>query len=135
VPLLQHPALFLDHHRVEERGHREPRQERRVLHRIPRPIPAPPQLDVGPPHAEADPDRKKQPRQQRPLANRDEPVGVETLLQYSRLPSGPRDSAGQVYKTGGLRLRYAARYSTLESCWNSAHSSETTATRSAAHIA
>src|SRR2546427_7022984 len=32
-------------------------------------------------HAEADPDRKKQPRQQRPLANRDEPVGVEPLRQ------------------------------------------------------
>ena len=30
---------------------------------------------------------------------------------------------------------YAATYSTLKSCWNSAHSSAATATHSAAHIA
>src|SRR5262249_48148274 len=41
VPDAQHPAPFLHHHRVDERGRGEPRQQRRVLDRVPRPVPAP----------------------------------------------------------------------------------------------
>ncbi len=48
VPDLQHVFLFLDHHRVEIRGAREPRHERRVLHGIPGPVAAPSQDQIGP---------------------------------------------------------------------------------------
>src|SRR2546430_17311420 len=82
-----HPPLLLDHHGVQERGHREPGEQRGVFHWVPRPIAAPAELHVRPPHAEADPDRQEQPRQERPLADRDEPVGVEPL----REPRGERE--------------------------------------------
>ena len=66
VPLPQHAALFLDHDRVEERRAGEPREERRVLDRIPRPVAAPSQLDVRPPHAERDADGEEEPGDERP---------------------------------------------------------------------
>ena len=44
VPDLQHPALLLDHHRVQERGGDEPRHQRRVLDRVPRVVAAPADL-------------------------------------------------------------------------------------------
>ena len=47
VPDLQHPALLLDHHRVQERGAGQPRHQRRVLDRIPGPVAAPAELGVA----------------------------------------------------------------------------------------
>ncbi len=77
VPLPQHASLLLDHDRVEKRRAREPREQRRVLDRIPRPVAAPPELDVGPPHAERDADREEEPAQQRPAPHRRQPLRVE----------------------------------------------------------
>ena len=58
VPDPQHPALLLDHHRVEERGRREPRHQRRVLDRIPCVVAAPADLLVRPLGAEELADRR-----------------------------------------------------------------------------
>ena len=54
VPHLQHPALLLDHHRVQERGTGQPRHQRGVLDRVPRPVAAPAELHVRPAGAEQD---------------------------------------------------------------------------------
>src|SRR2546422_891540 len=50
IPFLQHAPFFLDHDRMEEGRHDQPRQERRIFDGIPRPIAAPSQFDVRPPH-------------------------------------------------------------------------------------
>ena len=62
VPHLQHPALLLHHDRVQERGAGQPRQQRRVLDRVPGPVAAPAQLGVGPARAEQDADAEEEPR-------------------------------------------------------------------------
>ena len=77
VPDLQHPALLLDHHRVQERRRGEPRHQRGVLDRIPGVVPAPTDLDVRPVAAEELPDAERSPGEQRPAARRDEPALVE----------------------------------------------------------
>ena len=52
VPDAQHAAPLLHHHRVQERGRREPRQQAGVLDGVPAPVAAPAQLLVRPQHAE-----------------------------------------------------------------------------------
>ena len=84
VPLAQHPALLLHHDGVQKGGVDQPRQKRRVLDGIPRPVAAPSELDVRPPHAEDDARRVEEPRDQRPAAHGGEPPGVEA----------PRDERG-----------------------------------------
>ena len=70
VPDLQHPALLLHHHRVQERGAGQPRQQRGVLDRVPGPVAAPAELGVGPARAEQDADAEEEPRGQREAARR-----------------------------------------------------------------
>ena len=77
VPHPQHPAPLLDHHRVQERGRREPRQQAGVLDRIPAPEAAPPELLVGPQHPERQAERQEQPADHRPAADRAEPRVVQ----------------------------------------------------------
>ena len=78
VPFAQHPALFLDHDRMQERSAGEPRQKRRVLDGIPRPVASPSELDVRPPHAEHDTDGQKEPGQERPAPNDGEPFRIQS---------------------------------------------------------
>ena len=91
IPLLQHPALFLNHDRVEECGHHEPRQQRGVFHGIPGPVAAPPELDVRPPHADQQTDAQKQPGDERPFADRDQPIAVEPFRQQRGDREGERN--------------------------------------------
>ena len=77
VPDLQHPALLLDHRRVQERGADQPRHQRRVLDRVPSPVAAPAELGVRPARAEHDPDAEAQPRRQRERPHRAQPVAAE----------------------------------------------------------
>ena len=77
VPDPQHPAPFLHHHRVDERGRGDPRQQRRVLHRVPAPVPAPAEHLVAPPRAEHDPDREEAPRDERHPAGVGQPPLTE----------------------------------------------------------
>ncbi len=74
VPQPQHAPALLHHHRVQVGGPGDPGQERRVLHRIPRPEPAPPEHLVAPPGAEDDADGEKAPGEQRPAPGLDEPA-------------------------------------------------------------
>ena len=76
VPHLQHPALLLDHHRVEEGGGGEERHQGGVLDRIPGVVAAPADLDVGPVRSEQLADAERRPGDQRPAARRDDPALV-----------------------------------------------------------
>ena len=67
------PAPFLHEHRVDVGGRRQPRQQAGVLHRVPRPHPAPTEHGVAPPAAEEDADGEKRPREQRPPARLEQP--------------------------------------------------------------
>ena len=96
VPPLEHAPLFLDHHRVQERRHREPGQEAGVLHRVPGPVAAPAQLDIGPPHAQRDADGEEEPRDQGPLPDGDDPAGVQPAAQQRRHGKGERDGDADV---------------------------------------
>ena len=108
VPPLQHAALFLDHHRVQERRHGEPGQEARVLDRVPGPVPAPAELDVGPPHAQRDADREEQPREQGPLPDGVDPAGVEPPGEQRRDREGERDRDADVAEVEHRRMHHHA---------------------------
>ena len=54
--------------RVQIGGGAQPRQERRVLHRVPGPEASPAEHLVGPPRAEQDADGEERPGEQRPAA-------------------------------------------------------------------
>ena len=55
----------------------EPREQRRVLDRVPRPVAAPPEHLVAPPRAEQDADREEAPRDERRPARIGEPSLAE----------------------------------------------------------
>ena len=77
VPLPQHAALFLDHDRVEECCVDQPWKERRILDGIPRPVPAPSELDICPPHSEKNARGIEEPGEERPSAHCCKPFSVE----------------------------------------------------------
>ena len=77
VPELQHPSALLHHQRVHERRHRQQRQQRGVLDRVPAPVAAPAERRVGPPPAEDVADAQQQPRQQRPAPHATDPAPVD----------------------------------------------------------
>ena len=85
-------ALALGQERRVQRGGRgQPGQERRVLDRVPRPVPAPAQHLVGPPAAEHDRDREEDPRQQQPVAQRAEEVVAQAPGEQRRRGQAERD--------------------------------------------
>ena len=77
VPDLQHVLAFLDHHRMQVRGHHEPRHEGGVLDRVPRPVTAPAEHFVRPSRAEHVAEREKEPGKNRPAPRRANPAVVE----------------------------------------------------------
>ena len=87
VPDAQHPAPFLHHHRVDERGRGEPRQQRRVLDRVPAPVAAPAEHRVAPPRAEHDADGEEAPRDERRAAH----VGQPALAEAAGDERGDRE--------------------------------------------
>ncbi len=92
VPDLQHPALLLDHHRVQERGRGEPRHQRGVLDRIPGVVAAPADLDVRPVRAEQLADAEERPGDERPAARGDDPALVGAAARAAR-PSRTRTAS------------------------------------------
>ncbi len=90
VPLAQHPSFLLHHHRMQERRAGQPWQERGVLHRIPRPVAPPSQLDVRPPHAEQNSRGQKHPRQQCPAPYGAQPFGIQPPGDQGRHRKGER---------------------------------------------
>ena len=91
VPDLQHASALLDHHRMQERRGHEPRQERHVLHGVPRPVPAPSQDPVGPQRSEDQADREEDPGGQRPPAGQPDPLVGEPPRQQGGQAEGERD--------------------------------------------
>ena len=105
VPELQHAALLLDHHRVQERGRGEPRHERSVLHRVPRVVPAPADLDVGPVSAEELPDAEERPGGERPAPCRDDPPLVGAARKQRAHRERERDRQPDVAQVEQRRVR------------------------------
>ena len=68
VPRLQHAALFLHHHRVQESRTGKPRHKRGILDRVPSPVTAPAQHRIRPVRAQEDSDRQETPGHHRPAA-------------------------------------------------------------------
>ena len=68
------PAPLLHEHGVDVGGRRQPRHQRRVLDRVPRPHARPAEHLVAPPAAEQDADRQEAPREQRPPARLEQPA-------------------------------------------------------------
>ncbi len=60
---------------VERHGHRQPRQQRCVLHRVPRPVSAPPQLGVGPVGTKHYSESEQRPRADKPQADPPPEIG------------------------------------------------------------
>ena len=74
VPDPQHASTLLDHHRMDERRAGQPRQEGRVLDRVPGPVAAPAEGLVAPPRTEHDAEGEVPPRQHGPPAGGDQPA-------------------------------------------------------------
>ena len=83
IPNLQHAFLFLNHDRMQEGSSDQPRHQRCILHRIPRPEAAPAQLVIRPLAAEQNPDAQEHPGNHRPSACRANP-GIAELLRNQR---------------------------------------------------
>src|SRR2546427_2289037 len=83
VPGAKQASLFFDHDRVQVGGRGEPRHDRRVLHRVPRPVAAPAKDGVAPPRAGDDTDAKKGPGDERETACRHGPA-IAALAEDER---------------------------------------------------
>ena len=81
VPDFEHPLLFLDHDRMQERGTREPGKQRGVLNRVPTPVPAPSEDHVGPVTAQELPCTKEKPWPDGPAAGGADPLFVPLPAQ------------------------------------------------------
>src|SRR3546814_11507871 len=92
---------------VEVGGAREPRQQRRVLDRVPAPEAAPAEHLVAPPRAEDDADREEAPGGERGPAGLDEPAIAEPAGGKRGDREGERHgeahgAEGEKRKSGGL---------------------------------
>ena len=109
VPDLQHAALLLHHHRVQEGGADQPGHERRVLHRVPAPVTAPAELLVGPARAEQQPDPQERPGDQREVARRPDPGGVELAADQRAHAERERDRPQHVARVEHRRVHRHVR--------------------------
>jgi len=97
VPPAKAASLLLHHRAVEKSGGSEPGQQPGILHRVPAPVPTPPQHVVGPASAEQEPQPEEEPGCQCPAAGGGGPV-----LHL------PRDQRGQG-KGEGYRQPHVAQ--------------------------
>src|SRR6267378_1431222 len=102
VPNLHHPALFLHHHRMQESRARQPRQQRRVLDRIPAPVAAPTEHGVGPMRAQQNAHGLKAPRDHRPLASQVDPFFARIARQQRSQRKRKRNRKSRVT---GIKIR------------------------------
>src|SRR5438093_4523462 len=83
---------------MEERGRGKPRQERGILHRVPRPVATPAELGVSPCSSQDDSDRERAPREEGPAASRREPALVELAGEQRGHRERERDR--ETYESG-----------------------------------
>ncbi len=91
------PPRFTAAADVQPNGHRQPRQQGGVLDRIPRPVPAPPQLRVRPVRAEDHAETEQRPRAHQPWLD---PGPPEPLLPHRRQPESERGRDDQDRQAG-----------------------------------
>ena len=77
VPDLEHALFFLDHHRVQKSRAGQPGQQGGIFDRIPTPVPAPAEHDVGPFAAQELACAQEKPREQGPAARGANPFFVD----------------------------------------------------------
>ena len=75
-PVTEQAPLLGDRQGMDQRGGRQPRHERGILHRIPEPPAAPPQFVVRPPATQGDPEREAHPSGDRPRTRPARPGGI-----------------------------------------------------------
>ena len=109
VPDLEHAALLLDHHRVQEGGADQPRHQRRVLDRVPGPVAAPAELGVGPAGAEQQAEAEEGPGDQGEAAGGADPGGVELAGDQGADGEGEGDREGDVPRVEHRRVDHHAR--------------------------
>ena len=89
---------------MDERGGGEPREQRRVLDRVPAPEAAPAEHRVAPPRAEHDADREEAPRDERRTADRGEPSFTESSGDERGDREGERDREADVARVEERRV-------------------------------
>ncbi len=89
---------------MQEGGGGEPRQQTRVLDRIPAPEAAPAQFLVGPDHAEREAQRQEEPREHRPAAHGAEPRVVQVTGDQRGHPERERNGEADEAEVHGRRV-------------------------------
>src|SRR3990167_4252836 len=104
VPFLEHALLLLDHDRVDEGRRCEPRHERRVLDRVPRPVSAPSELEVGPARPQQEPHTQEGPGEERPFTGVLYPFVPQLPAEQSAHAEGERHAHADVAKVKRHRV-------------------------------
>ncbi len=97
VQLLKASAFVRNRQRVNQGGPDEPGHEGRILHRIPKPPAAPPELVVGPEASKRDAAGKKHPGQRRPGTRPARPCRIESTAQS--MPKSRRQTPPRIPRT------------------------------------
>ena len=91
VPDLENSLAFLDHDRMQQGGPGQPRHQGRVLHRVPGPVAAPTEFDVGPLSSQKEAGAQKRPGNEQPTAHGSQPVAVEVAGHQGGERKGERN--------------------------------------------
>ena len=89
---------------MEKRAHGEPGQEAGVLDRIPGPVAAPSELDVGPPHSQGDPGRQEEPGKQGPAPDCVDPSSIDSAGHQRGDREGKRNGDADVAEVEERRV-------------------------------
>ena len=106
VPHLHHAALFLHHHGVQESGAGNPRQQRGVFDRIPRPVAAPAEHRVSPVRAEQDANALEAPRHHGPAAGDVNPLLTGVAPEQRGQPKSERNRESGVAEIEHRRMNH-----------------------------
>jgi len=79
---------------MEKGGPGQPGQKGGVFHRVPSPVTAPAQLDIGPLHAEDIADGQEEPGEEGPAPDALDPAFIQALVDQGRDGEGKGDSEG-----------------------------------------
>ncbi len=106
IPHLQHPALFLDHHGMQEGSPREPGQKRGVLDRVPTPVAAPAEHGVSPIAAQKNSETEEHPGDHGPTARGANPVVTKLPRDQRRHGKGEWDHHTDVAQVKHRRVNH-----------------------------
>ncbi len=108
-PALEQAARLVEREGVEQGGRRQPGDERGVLDRVPGPVAAEAEHDVGPPGAEADAQAEEEPAEHGPLLRALHPELVAAAEQQRADGEGERHREADVADEQRRRVQHHAR--------------------------